>query len=93
MPSQITYRYLFPGTEPTVDELSTAELICVQQVEDGEEMARHVVGDVVQVPDTRRGDEERSFKVVSVGNLTFSNFVGEPSTAIDNLNVYVTDAE
>ena len=45
------------------------------------------------MPDTRRGDEERSFKVVSVGNLTFSNFVGEPSTGIDNLNVYVTDAD
>ena len=93
MPSQISYRYLFPGTEPTVDELSTAELICVQDVKDGEDMTRHVVRDVVQVPDTRHGDEERSFKVVSVSNLTFSNFVGEPSTAIDNLNVYVTDVE
>jgi hypothetical protein len=56
-------------------------------------MASHAVGDVVQVPDTRYGDEERSFKVVSVGNPTQANFVREPSTAIDNLNVYVTDAE
>ena len=93
MPSQISYRYLFPGTEPTIDELSTAELISVQQVEDVEDMARHAVGDVVQVPDTRYVDEERSFKVVSVGDPTSSRFVGEPSTAIDNPNVYVTDAE
>lgn len=56
-------------------------------------MTRHTVGEVIQVPDTRHGDEERSFRVVSVGNPTHSRFVGEPSTATDNLNVYVTDAE
>jgi len=93
VPSQITYRYLFPGTEPTVDELSMAELVCIQQVEDVASTPPHAVGEVVKMPDARYGDEERSFKVVSVGNLTFSNFVGEPSTAIDNLNVYVTDVE
>ena len=92
MSSRITYRYLFPGTEPTVDECSKAELISVQQVEDIEDMTRHAVGDVVQVPDTRHGDEERSFRIVSVGNQTHSSFVREPSTVIDNVNVYVTDA-
>lgn len=93
MSSQITYRYLFPGTEPTTDELSRAELIGVEQVADAEAMARHAVGDVIQVPDIRHRDEERSFRVVSVGNLTSSRFVEDRSTAIDNLNVYVTDAE
>jgi len=91
--SQITYRYLFPGTEPTVDECSKAELISVQQVEHVEALTRHAVGDVIQVPDTRYGDEVRSVRVVSVDNPTHSRFIGEPSTAIDNLNVYVTDAE
>jgi hypothetical protein len=48
VPSQISYRYLFPGTEPTTSELSTAELISIQQVEDIEVMTRFAVGDVVQ---------------------------------------------
>jgi hypothetical protein len=94
MPSQITYRYLFPGTEPTYDELSKAELVGVRRVKDTEGTTTpHAVGDVVKVPDARHGDEERSFKVVSVGNPTNTRFVDDPSTATDNFNVYVTDAE
>jgi hypothetical protein len=46
------------------------------------------------VADHRRGDEERSFKVVMVSATpTFTGFVGEPATVINNINVYVTDVE
>jgi hypothetical protein len=93
VPSQFTYRYLFPGTEPTYDELSRAELVGVRRVEDVEGTTAHAVGEIVKVSDARHGDEERTFKVVSVGNPTHSRFVDDPSTATDNLNVYVTDAE
>ncbi len=52
------------------------------------------VGEVIKVRDLRHGDEERSVKVVTVSlSATVTGFVGEPSTVIDNLNVYVTDAE
>ena len=63
-------------------------------MEDGEELPRQAVGEVIQVPDHRRGDEERIFKVVMVSATpTVPDFVGEPSAMIDNLNVYVTDVE
>ena len=43
--------------------------------------------------DLRYGDEERIFKVVRVDPLTRSRFVEDPGTAVENVNVYVTDAE
>jgi hypothetical protein len=91
---QITYKYLPPGAEPTDDELSRAELVSIRQVEDTEETPRQDVGEVIRVADHRRGDEERSFKVVMVSATpTFTGFVGEPSTMVNNINVYVTDVE
>ena len=94
MSLQITYKYLPPSVEPTDAELSKAELVSIRQVEDGEELPRQGVGEVIQVPDHRRGDEERSFKVVMVSATpTVTDFVGQPSAMIDNLNVYVTDVE
>jgi hypothetical protein len=91
---QIAYKYLTSGAEPTDDELSKAELVGIRQVEDGEELPRQEVGEVIQVADRRRGDEERSFKVVMVSATpTVSGFFGEASAMIDNLNVYVTDVE
>jgi hypothetical protein len=89
---QITYKYLPPEAEPTDDELSQAELVSIRQVENGERQPRQDVGEVIQVADHRRGDEERSFKVVMVSATpTFTGFVGEPATVINNINVYVTD--
>ena len=94
MSLEIAYKYLPPGAEPTDYELSKAELVGIRQVEDGEELPRQEVGEVIQIPDHRRGDEERSFKVVMVSATpTVSGFFGEPSAMIDNLNVYVTDVE
>jgi len=94
MPLQITYKYLPPGAEPTDDELSKAELVSIRQVEDAEETPRHNAGEVIRVADYRRGDEERSFKVVTVSATpAFTGFVGEPSTMVNNINVYVTDVE
>jgi hypothetical protein len=90
---KVSYWYLFPGAEPTNGEHSSAELICERTLHEDEAMPRHEVGDVVQLPDGRYGDEERSFKVLSEGNLTISRFVEDPSTVTENLNVYVTDAE
>jgi hypothetical protein len=91
---QITYKYLPPGAEPKDDELLQAELVSVRQVENTERQPRQDVGEVIQVADHRRGDEERSFKVVMVSATpTVPDFVGEPSAMIDNLNVYVTDVE
>ena len=63
-------------------------------MEDSEELPRQGVGEVIQVPDHRRGDEERSFNVVMVSATpTVTDLIGEPSAMIDNLNVYVTDVE
>ena len=94
MSLQITYKYLPPEAEPTGDELSRAELVSIRQVEDAEETPRQDVGEVIRVADHRRGDEERSLKVVMVSATpTFSGFVGEPATVINNINVYVTDVE
>ena len=94
MSLQISYKYLPLGTEPTDDELSKAKLVSIRQVEDGEELPRQGVGEVIQVLDHRCGDEERSFKVVLVSATpTVTDFVGEPSAMIDNLDVYVTDVE
>jgi hypothetical protein len=91
---QIAYKCLAPGAEPTDDALSKAELVGIRQVEDCEELPRQEVGEVIQVPDHRRGDEERSFKVVMVSATpTITGFFGEPSAMIDNLNIYVTDVE
>ena len=94
MSLQITYKYLPPEAEPTGDELSQAEVVSMRQVEDAEETPRQDVGEVIRVADHRRGDEERSFKVVMVSATpTFSGFVGEPSTMVDNIDVYVTEVE
>jgi hypothetical protein len=92
---QITYKYLPKGAEPTDDENSKAELVSIRQVEDAEETPRQYVGEVIRVADHRRGDEERSFKVVMVSATpTFTGFVGEPSTTmVNNIDVYVTDVE
>ena len=90
---KVSYWYLFPGAEPTNGERSSAELICERPLQEDEAMPRHAVGDVVQLPDGRYGDEERSFKVLSEGNLTISRFVDDPSTMAENLNVYVTDPD
>jgi hypothetical protein len=90
---KVSYWYLFPGAEPTNGERSSAELICERPLQENEAMPRHAIGDVVQLPDILHGDEERSFKVLSEGNLTISRFVEDPSTVTENLNVYVTDAE
>jgi hypothetical protein len=93
MSPQITYKYLPPGTERTGEAFSEAEPLHVRQVDDLEIMAHPAAGELVRVPDLRHGGEERSFEVVRVGNRTVSGFVEDPSRLIDNLNVYVTDAE
>ena len=94
MSVQITYKYLPPGSEPTDDELSEAELVGIRHVADGEELPRQDIGEVIRVPDHRRGEEVRIFKVLKVSATpTITGLVGEPSTMIDNLNVYVTDVE
>jgi len=72
---------------------SLAEPLDIRYVEDVEELVRESAGDLIRVPDLRHGGEERDFKIVSVDNPTHSGIVREPSTMIDNLNVYVTDAE
>ena len=90
---KVSYWYLFPGTEPTNGERSSAELICERTLREDEAMPRHAVGDVVQLPDGRYGDEERSFKVLGEGNPTSARFVDDPSTIAENLNVYVTDLD
>ena len=56
-------------------------------------LRRSVRGSLVRVTDLRHGGEEQAFKVVRVGNRTISGFVEDPFRPIDNLNVYVTDAE
>jgi hypothetical protein len=92
VPKQVTYKYLPPGAKPTGDERSKAEVVSIRVAKEGEELPRHDVGDVVQVADQRHGDEEQSFKVVMVSpTSTVTGFVGEPDTAIDNTNVFVTD--
>jgi hypothetical protein len=89
---QITYKCLSPETSPTDDQLSKAVPVCIRQVERVEELlSQQSVGDVVKVQDLRYSDEERSFRVVRVGPLTTSRFVDDPGTAVENLNVYVTD--
>jgi hypothetical protein len=91
---QITYKYLPPSAEPTDDELSKAELVGVRQVADGEDLPRQEIGEVIRVRDSRHGDEVRSFGVVKVSAPpSVGDFLGEPSAMIDNLDVYVTDAE
>lgn len=90
---KVSYWHLFPGAEPTNGERSSAELICERTLQEDEAMPRHAVGDVVQLPDGRYGDEERSFKVLSEGNPTSARFVDDPSTMAENLNVYVTDPD
>ena len=92
MAPQITYRSLSPGTEPTTDELTRAEMVGVRRVDAAEEAPSHAVGDVIRAADERHGGKERNFRVVSVGNPTHSIFVEDPSSSIDNLNVFVTDA-
>jgi hypothetical protein len=90
---QITYKYLPPGTELTGEAFADAEPLHVRQVGDLEVMAHPAAGEPVRVPDLRHGGEEGIFEVVRVGNRTVSGFVDDPSEVIDNLNVYVTDAE
>jgi hypothetical protein len=91
---QITYKYLPLGAKPTDDELSKAELVGVRQVADGEDLPRQEIGEVIRVRDSRHGDEVRSFEVVKVSaQPSVGDFLGEPSAMIDNLDVYVTDAE
>ena len=96
MSLQITYKYLPPSAEPTDDELWKAELVGVRQVADGEDLPRQEIGEVIRVRDSRHGDEVRSFEVVKVSAPpSVGDFLGlgEPSAMIDNLDVYVTDAE
>ena len=93
MSPQITYKYFLPGTELTGEAFAEAEPLHVRQADDFEIMAHPAAGDLVRVPDLRQGGEESSFEVVRVGNRTVSGFVDDPSEVIDNLNVYVTDAE
>ena len=94
MSLQITYKYLPSSAEPTDDVLSEAELVGVRQVADGEDLPRQEIGEVIRVRDSRRGDEVRSFEVVKVSATpSVGDFLGEPSAMIDNLDVYVTDAE
>jgi hypothetical protein len=90
---QISYKYLPPGTELTGEAFAEAEPLHVRQADDLEIMAHPAAGELVRVPDLRRGGEEGNFEVVRVGNRTISGFVEDPSRPIDNLNVYVTDAE
>jgi hypothetical protein len=89
---KITYKYLPPRVRPVGDILEDAELVSGRVVASDEE-PRHNVGDVVQLPDYRPGSEERSFKVVRVGNQASSHFAGERDTMMDYLNVYVQDLE
>ena len=90
---KVSYWYLFPGTEPTNGERLSAELICERTLREDEAMPRHAVGDVVQLPDSRYGDEERGFKVLSEGHPTNARFMDDPSAMAENLNVYVTDPD
>jgi hypothetical protein len=90
---QITYKYLPPGTELTGEAFAEAEPLHVRQADDLEIMAHPEAGELVRVPDLRHGGKESSFEVVRVGNRTVSGFVDDPSKVIDNLNVYVSDAE
>ena len=91
MSPQITYKYLPPGTELTGEAL--AEALHVRRVDDLEIVAHPAAGELLRVPDLRHGREEGSFEIVRVGNRTVSGFVDDPSEVIDNLNVYVSDAE
>jgi hypothetical protein len=87
---KFTYKYLPPGVHPFGDILEDAELVSDRLVASDEEPPRHNLGDVVQVPDYRHGGEERSFKVVRVGECADSRFAGERDT-MGYLNVYVQD--
>jgi hypothetical protein len=89
---QVTYKYLPPGVAPTDAERLRAEVVGIRTAEEGEELARHDVGEVVQVQDQRRGGKEQSFQVLMVSpTSTVSSFVGVPDTAVDNSDVFVTD--
>jgi hypothetical protein len=90
---QITYKYLPPATELTGEAFAEAEPLHVRRADDLQIVAHPGAGELVRVPDLRQGGEEGIFEVVRVGNRTVSGFVDDPSKPIDNLNVYVTDAE
>ncbi len=92
MSPQITYHYLPPGVEPTGEARSLSEPLDIRHVESVQEAMSDTVGDLVWVHDLRNGGEQRSFKVVSVGRQTHFGFVEESSSAISNLDLYVTDA-
>jgi hypothetical protein len=70
-----------------------AEPLEIRHGDSVQEIISDTVVDLIWVHDLRNGGEERSFKIVSVGRPTHSGFVAESSTAISNLNFYVTDAE
>jgi hypothetical protein len=84
---KIVYKYLPPGVKPVGDGLEDREVISYRLVAGDEEPPRHNVGDVVQVPDYRHGSEERSFKVVRVGDRISSSFAGERDTMTEYLHV------
>jgi hypothetical protein len=93
VPRQITYKYLPPEFDAAVDDRSEAEPVRIRRVEEGAEMPHHEAGDVVQLPDLRYGDEERSFKVVMVSPIeTNTRFGAEGSGGATNRNVFVTDS-
>ena len=91
---QITYKSLPGVPSPRTTNSRKAELVGVRQMADGEDLPRQEIGEVIRVRDSRHGDEVRSFEVVKVSAPpSVGDFFGEPSAMIEDLDVYVTDAE
>ena len=91
--SQITYKHLRPGVEPTDDELLKAEPLQKRRVHSIDEPPRHSVGDIVQISDIRHGGAKRPYKVIKVGSIIYhTDTAGDSQAAINNRTYYVTDS-
>ncbi len=90
--SQITYKHLRPGVEPTDDELLKAEPLQKRRVHSIDEPPRHSVGDVVHVSNILYGGAKHPYKVIKVGSITYhTDIAGDSQAAINNRTYYVTD--
>ncbi len=88
MTTCITYKHLHPQPPNLADTT-----VCVRRVEDGNEVPKHGIGDVIQLTDERLEEKaEKPFRVVDV-ETPFSSGWGEGGMTTQYVHVVVTDVE
>jgi hypothetical protein len=85
--TEVYYKYLAPGAQDP-----DPYPITVDRVEEGQELPRHRVGDIIRLLDERLADPpEREFELVRVSDPLLVGFV--PDISHQMIFVLVTDVE